>query len=133
MLSKTPITRNLQQQKKYRENNDYCEACAKLHGIYPVRSNLELHHILGGNNRTDQIWNFIILCDKHHRKATYHNFEGINAKRWNQLFVSIKKLKGEYNDRLLLIFDEEEISYLCNEISKSDNYLNGLRFGWFNK
>ena len=44
--------------QEYRKTNFYCEMCAKYEGKYPV-SKIELHHIYGNNNKTDELFIFI--------------------------------------------------------------------------
>lgn len=78
--------------KTYGKANPYCEACL-LEGVQNSFQ-IELHHIIPGHGRTDEIWNIIRICKKHHTQATYH-IVGLEALQANVILLSIKWLKGE--------------------------------------
>ena len=121
---------------KYRSEFDYCEACAKLEGSYPVRTTLEVHHIIGGIDRTDEVWNIITICREHHIRATYHNLQyGVGAKGWNKRFVALKILKGEMTEDGFNIFGFHipEIDKLVDEMKDSKFYRYGKQLGWYEK
>lgn len=136
MLEKRQIIESATAVARYRKLFDYCEACAKLNGDYPVRSQLELHHIFGGSSRTDEVWNFIMLCNLHHQMGTTHNLKyGSEAKEWNRQYLAIKYLKGESDFERLesLGLRAESIDGLAKVIKGSYPYVTGIRLGWFEK
>lgn len=96
---KIPKVRNSQLKKWYRSEYPYCEVCI-LEDFYNV-VDIELHHIIPGDGRTDKKWNIISLCRKHHREATYHSTEYNHAKDSNAACFCIKLFKGEISlDRI---------------------------------
>lgn len=132
MLQKNPKIVNPAVREVYKEAFPYCEACAKLDGLYPVTNSLELHHILPGNDRTDEIWNFIHLCNKHHRLSTHHAVGGENHGIWNSKYWAIKYLKAEITmDQIKQIQTIEIILVFIDEIRNSFKYRVGKGFGWY--
>lgn len=121
-------------QTKYRKEYDYCEVCAKFHVVYPVRDGLELHHLLGGDDRTDEWWNFVRLCQAHHRRVTPHHSEGKNHRELTINLFALKFLKGEYDKKVLLslgIWDK--IAHEVSVLRESEGYKLGLKFGWYER
>lgn len=119
----------------YRKEYDYCEACAKLEGKFPVRSRLELHHIYGGDYRTDEQWNYIVLCHEHHERATTHNLEyGAGSLEWNIKYLGIKYLKLEITDEKLKELKKyEETVKQARIIAETLPYWFGIRCGYYDR
>lgn len=133
MLKKRPKTKNQKLVSNYRLNNQYCEPCAILCGEYPVRM-IEIHHLAGGNDRTDELWNLISVCKKHHEMATTHNLKyGSDAHEYNSLYAAIKYLKGEMTVHQMreIRLNPEIVVAFANVIEKSEPYMMGSRLGWF--
>jgi len=74
--------KNKQLLEIYVVHNNKCEDCGETY-------NLELHHILGGTYRTDELWNLVRLCKKCHYKA--HE----NTKESRKVWLKYKYQKGE--------------------------------------
>lgn len=135
MLLKKVKVKSKSTVKNYKENYNYCEACCKLDGIYPVNTNLELHHINHSAGRTDEIWNIITLCNKHHRMATWHSDIGQDSYEWNSIYIAIKYIKKEINDNIIEIFFnkyKDDIQFYVNQIINSSKYKTGKLLGWYN-
>jgi len=129
---------------RYKQRFAYCEACAILNATYPVNENLELHHIFGGADRTDETWNFITLCHEHHARATTHNIRfGSDSWKYNLNYLAIKLVKRELPPHALSAMDLRLGKYAnaddlwnaivsrSNAIAQSDGYRRGLVLGWF--
>jgi len=63
--------------QKYRRDNPYCEICA-LDNIKNTFA-LELHHIIPNTERTDELYNIIMLCQLLRRLSRY--LIGISAAK----------------------------------------------------
>ena len=110
---------------KYRLQNKYCELCAHKGKLEAYR--LEIHHLIPGAGRTDEIWNIIRLCGPCHDSATLHK-HGVKAKHVNYQFFAIKYLKDEISEEKLLILNLEiEVWDAINRIEESKNEI--INFG----
>jgi 5-methylcytosine-specific restriction endonuclease McrA len=81
----------------YKSQHKQCEICV-LDGV--ISSPVQLHHIIPGTGRTDEIWNIICLCEGCHRLATEH-INGASAQQFNILLFALKYLKGEITQKKL--------------------------------
>ncbi len=139
MTMKREIISSPKTLRDYRKANDFCEACARLEKSYPVRDGLELHHIMGGTERTDEIWNLIRVCHLHHELATTHNLEyGSSSHSQNSMYFAIKILKGEFDSRRALDLGMSTYEYgaiigCAQVLATKQSYLTGLRLGWYRK
>jgi len=102
---KNPKVRNSQALKSYRQEHPYCELC-RIEGEY-VTTGIELHHIFPGPSRTDQRWNIICLCQRHHQECTEH-IHGEEAQKRNCVCLAVKWLKGEISEKKLTQFEKLE-------------------------
>lgn len=85
----------------YKYQFPYCEACFILGKVQNTQFGMELHHIHGGNERSDETRNIIHLCHEHHLYGTTHDLmHGSMASTWNNKYIAIKCQKGDvcYND-----------------------------------
>jgi len=73
--------------KYYKNDFPYCELCGKT-------NRLEIHHIIGGIYRTDELWNIVHLCHWCHYRATEHA-NGSKAKALNDQIFEMKFEKQE--------------------------------------
>jgi hypothetical protein len=109
IIPKQPKIKNSQLVKHYRSQHKQCEVCV-LDGEYTPAD--DLHHIIPGHGRTDQIWNIIMLCRKHHILCTEH-IQGERGKRMNIMMLAIKYLKAEIGDtrlRQIGLYDETMVA-----------------------
>lgn len=96
MIEKNPRIKDNILLRRYAIENPLCELCEADNSLdYECLSDVHTHHILPGDNRTDEKWNIIRLGKKHHDKCTPHHAEGKDHKYWNQKCVIIKIAKGE--------------------------------------
>jgi 5-methylcytosine-specific restriction endonuclease McrA len=113
MLAKFKKIKDKQLLSDYAEANTFCEHCKhynnRLNAYY-----LELHHILSGTYRTDELWNIIILCRKCHVLSTEH-IAGIDAYERNYENLMVKLAKGE--------IDEQKLNYIFRLKKQYLNYI----------
>jgi hypothetical protein len=87
---------------RYRKANQFCEVCwlnGRTRGV-----GLELHHLIPGYGRTDEIWNLIMLCHECHMLCTEH-IHGVKAKERNLVCWVIKWFKSEVSITKLIELD----------------------------
>jgi hypothetical protein len=92
----------------YKRQNPHCEVCI-LDGV--LNPATDLHHLVPGIGRTDEIWNVIHLCQKHHTDATIH-IKGNSGILFNYTLFTLKLLKLEITEEKLInlgIFDQVKI------------------------
>ena len=115
IIPKQPKIKNTQLIKWYRSNHKQCEVCA-LDGITAIAD--DLHHILSNYNRSDLLWNIIMLCRNHHIQATEH-INPISGRKLNIVLFAIKFLKNEIGTNTLLELDIYfEVMLAVNMIEK---------------
>ncbi len=96
---KSQKIRNTQHRSFYRSQHPFCEICILETGYYNT-TGTELHHIIPGDGRTDELWNMISVSRKHHNDCTTH-IQGSKADLPNIICFAVKLLKGEIStDRL---------------------------------
>ncbi len=118
--------------KRYRKDFPHCEACLYLDGSYPVYE-IETHHIHGGNDRTDEIWNIINVCHEHHERATTHNLKhGPGSKEWNEKYLAIKTIKKEIvlSKMYEMKVNADAVYDHVDIILRSAAFKMGCRLGW---
>jgi hypothetical protein len=97
-MPKTPKVKNSLLIQLYKRQNPHCEVCILDGDLHDAT---DLHHIIPGTGRTDEPFNIIHLCQRHHTEATEH-INGRAAQLFNIMLLAIKLLKYEVDEKKLM-------------------------------